>query len=200
MIWFLSGVGNVPTLLSGIGYVPTLNVRSNVWDHVESYAIRMFLACRLKFIPTFSLKLISSFLVSTTPSFYYLLLTATSSPVRASMPLPLLLCCITGLGQKGLLQTVLESGPHAWMPPYSHLTVYSSPRVTLVHLAANTIPLGLQVTEQEIPQELYVWVIALLCCFWASWSIFWVSLISNLRASMSSLDKFPSTQQPSGDP
>ncbi len=42
-------------LLSGIGYVPTPDVRSDIWDCVESYAIRMFLAHRLKFIPTFSL-------------------------------------------------------------------------------------------------------------------------------------------------
>ncbi len=63
MIWFLSGVGNVPTLLSGIGNVPTSNVHSDVWDCVESYAIRMLLACRLKIIPTSNLKLIISFLV-----------------------------------------------------------------------------------------------------------------------------------------
>jgi hypothetical protein len=52
------------------------------------------------------------------------------------------------------LKTVLESSPHAWTPPYGHLTVYYSPRVTLVHLAANTIPLGLQFTGQEVPQKL----------------------------------------------
>ncbi len=52
------------------------------------------------------------------------------------------------------LKTVLESSPHVGMPPYSHLAVYSSPRVTLVHLAANTIPLGLRITGQEVPQLL----------------------------------------------
>jgi hypothetical protein len=50
MIWFLSGVGNVPTL----------NMRSDIWDCVESYGIHMLLARRLKIIPT---KLIISFLV-----------------------------------------------------------------------------------------------------------------------------------------
>jgi hypothetical protein len=53
MMWFLSGVGDVPTP----------NVRSDIWDHVESYAICMLLACRLKIIPTSNLKLIISFLV-----------------------------------------------------------------------------------------------------------------------------------------
>jgi hypothetical protein len=69
MIWFLSGVGNVPTPLSGVGNVPTLNVRSDVWDLVESYTIRMLLACRLKITFTSNLKLIISFLVST----YYII-------------------------------------------------------------------------------------------------------------------------------
>jgi hypothetical protein len=53
MMWFLSGVGDVSTPI----------VRSNIWDCVESYAIRMLLACRLKIIPTSNLKLIISFLV-----------------------------------------------------------------------------------------------------------------------------------------
>ncbi len=52
-MWFLSGVGNVPTP----------NVRLDVWDPVESYEIHMFLACRLKIIPTSNLELIISFLV-----------------------------------------------------------------------------------------------------------------------------------------
>jgi hypothetical protein len=43
--------------------VPTPNVHSDVWDHVESYAIHMFLACRLKITFTSNLKLIISFLV-----------------------------------------------------------------------------------------------------------------------------------------
>ncbi len=63
MIWFLSDVGDVPTLLSGIGNVPTPNVHLDVWDHVESYVILMVLARRLKIIPTSNLKLLISFLV-----------------------------------------------------------------------------------------------------------------------------------------
>jgi hypothetical protein len=49
------------------------------------------------------------------------------------------------------LKTVLEGHPH-WMPPFGHLTIYSSPRVTLLHLVANTIPLGLRIAGQEVPQ------------------------------------------------
>jgi hypothetical protein len=40
------------------------------------------------------------------------------------------------------------------MPTFGHLTIYSSPQVTLVHLAADTIPLGLCITGQEVPQLL----------------------------------------------
>ncbi len=50
-------------LSSGIGNVPTPNVRSDVWDCVESYTICMLLACRLKIISSANLKLIISFLV-----------------------------------------------------------------------------------------------------------------------------------------
>jgi hypothetical protein len=50
------------------------------------------------------------------------------------------------------LKTVLESSPCAWMPPNGYLTIYSSPQVMLVHLVANAIPLGLQITGQEVPQ------------------------------------------------
>jgi hypothetical protein len=53
MMWFLSGVGEVPTP----------NVRLDVWDGVESYTIHMLLACRLKIIPTSNLELIIFFLV-----------------------------------------------------------------------------------------------------------------------------------------
>jgi hypothetical protein len=70
MIWFLSGIGDVQTPLSGMGCVPTPNVHSDVWDHVESYAIHVRLACRLKITFTSSLKLIISFFgTTTTPSF-----------------------------------------------------------------------------------------------------------------------------------
>jgi hypothetical protein len=41
------------------------------------------------------------------------------------------------------LKTVLEGHPHAWMLLFGHYTIHSSPRVTLVHLAANAIPLRL---------------------------------------------------------
>ncbi len=37
---------------------------------------------------------------------------------------------------------------------FGHLTVHSSPQVMLVHLVANTIPLGLRVARQEVPQLL----------------------------------------------
>ncbi len=40
------------------------------------------------------------------------------------------------------------------MPTFGHLTVHCSPRVTLVHLAANAIPLGLCVARQQVPQLL----------------------------------------------
>jgi hypothetical protein len=52
-MWFLSGIGDVPTP----------NVCLDVWDCVESYAICMLLAYRLKIIPTSKLKLINSLLV-----------------------------------------------------------------------------------------------------------------------------------------
>jgi hypothetical protein len=89
-------------LLSDVGYVPIPNVHSDVWDCVETYTIYMLLACRLKITFTFSLKLIISFLLQ----LQHLLLPSlivTSSQVRVGMPLPLLLCCISGLGPEGLL-------------------------------------------------------------------------------------------------
>jgi hypothetical protein len=49
-------------LPSGVSNVPTPNVRSNVWDHVESYTICMLLAYRLKIISSPNLQLIISFL------------------------------------------------------------------------------------------------------------------------------------------
>jgi hypothetical protein len=88
-------------LLSDVGYVPTPNVHSDIWDCVESYTICMLFTCRLKITFTFSLKLIISFLVQlqhlSLPS-----LIVTSSQVRVGMPLPLLSCCISGLGPEGL--------------------------------------------------------------------------------------------------
>jgi hypothetical protein len=43
--------------------VPTPNVCADIWDPVESYAIHMFNACRLKITFTLYLKLIISVLV-----------------------------------------------------------------------------------------------------------------------------------------
>jgi hypothetical protein len=40
------------------------------------------------------------------------------------------------------------------MPNFGHLTIYSSPRVVLVHLAADAIPFRLCITGQEAPQLL----------------------------------------------
>ncbi len=40
------------------------------------------------------------------------------------------------------------------MPIFGHLTVHCSQQVTLVHLAADTIPLGLCVAGQQVPQLL----------------------------------------------
>jgi hypothetical protein len=100
------------------------------------------------------------------------------------------------------LKTVLESSPHVWMPPYGHLTVYSSSRVTLVHLAANAIPLGLQVAGQEVPQEL----IRLGDCLVVLLLGFLEHLLDLLDLQPASLhviirrDNFFWTQQPSGDP
>jgi hypothetical protein len=94
-------------LLSGIGYVPTLNVHSDVWNCVESYTIFMLLTCRLKITFNFSLRLIISFLVQLQHIFLPSLI-VTSSQVRVGTPVPLLLCCISGLGPEDLLQTNIE--------------------------------------------------------------------------------------------
>jgi hypothetical protein len=52
------------------------------------------------------------------------------------------------------LETVLEGSSRIQTPSCGHLTIHSSPQVTLVHLAKNLIPLGLQITGQEVPQKL----------------------------------------------
>ncbi len=49
--------------LSDVGETPTLNVHSDVWDCVESYAICMLLASRLKIILSTNLKLIIYFVI-----------------------------------------------------------------------------------------------------------------------------------------
>jgi hypothetical protein len=51
------------------------------------------------------------------------------------------------------LETVSEISPQMRTPSCSYLTIHSSPQVTLVHLAANLILLGLQVTGQEVSQK-----------------------------------------------
>ncbi len=40
------------------------------------------------------------------------------------------------------------------MPTFGHLTIHCSPQVTLVHLAADAIPLGLCMARQQVPQLL----------------------------------------------
>jgi hypothetical protein len=62
----------------------------------------MLLTCRLKITFTFSLKLIFSLLVQLQHLLFHSLI-VTSSPVRVSMAPSLQLCCISGVGQKGLL-------------------------------------------------------------------------------------------------
>ena len=52
------------------------------------------------------------------------------------------------------LKTVQEGRLCLPMPTFGHLTVYCSPQVMLVHLAADTIPLGLCVAGQQVPQLL----------------------------------------------
>ncbi len=52
------------------------------------------------------------------------------------------------------LNTVMKSSPRMQMPSFGHSTIHSIPRVTLMHLAANAIPLGLHITGQEFPQKL----------------------------------------------
>jgi hypothetical protein len=52
------------------------------------------------------------------------------------------------------LKTVQEGHPRSRMPTFVHLTIYCSPRVKLVHLAADAIPLGLCVSGQQVPQLL----------------------------------------------
>ena len=50
------------------------------------------------------------------------------------------------------------------MPTFGHLTVHCSPRVTLVHLAADAIPLGLFVAVQQVPIRLGDCLIVSLLC------------------------------------
>ena len=52
------------------------------------------------------------------------------------------------------LETVQEGHPLSRTPTFGHLTIYCSPQVMLVHLAADAIPLGLCVAGQQVPQLL----------------------------------------------
>ncbi len=52
------------------------------------------------------------------------------------------------------LKTVQEECPNPRMPTFSYLTIYCSPRVTIVHLAADVIPWGLCISGQQVPQLL----------------------------------------------
>ncbi len=52
------------------------------------------------------------------------------------------------------LKTVQEGRPRSRTPTFGHLTVYYSPQVTLVHLAADAIPLGLCIAGQQVSQLL----------------------------------------------
>jgi hypothetical protein len=52
------------------------------------------------------------------------------------------------------LKTVQEGHPRSRTPTFGHLTIYCSPQVTLAHLAADAIPLGLCVAGQQVPQLL----------------------------------------------
>jgi hypothetical protein len=83
--------------------VPTPNIRLDIWDRVESYAIHMLHACRLKITFKWNLKLAISFFVQPLHHLSSLPI-VTSSQVRVDMPLPLQSCCISGLGPEGLLQ------------------------------------------------------------------------------------------------
>jgi hypothetical protein len=71
-----------------------------------------------------------------------------------NIKLLLLSCVSTKDSELMQLKTVQEGHTCLRMPTFGHLTVYCSPRVTLVHLAANTIPSGLCVTGQQVPQLL----------------------------------------------
>jgi hypothetical protein len=52
------------------------------------------------------------------------------------------------------LKTVLEGHSCSRTPPFGHLTIHYSPQVTLMHLAANAIPLGPQIAGQKVSQLL----------------------------------------------
>ncbi len=80
---------------------PPQSFERSIWDHVGFYMIHTFLDPSVESQLESFLSLIISFLEQLQ---YNLLpsLIVTSSQVRVGMPLPLLLCCISGLGPEGL--------------------------------------------------------------------------------------------------
>ncbi len=60
------------------------------------------------------------------------------------------------------LKTVSEGCPCLQMPTFGHLTVHSSPQVTMVHLLANVIPWDCASLERRFLRSLYVLAMALL--------------------------------------
>ncbi len=76
--------------------MPTPNVRSDIWDCVESYAMHMFLAHRLKITFTSNLKLIISvlILILILPSFKLLSLVALTRHAALN------LACLLEVGQQ----------------------------------------------------------------------------------------------------
>ncbi len=68
---------------------------------------------------------------------------------------PLPFCCVSTEDCELMqLEIVQEGRPGSRTPTFSHFTIYCSLQVTLVHLAADAIPLGLCVAGQQVPQML----------------------------------------------
>ncbi len=79
-------------------WVPTPKIRQDIWYHVESYKISMFLACRLKITFTSNPKLIISFLVSHHQ--YYFQFFKSLIPVALTRHAALNLACLLEVGQQ----------------------------------------------------------------------------------------------------
>jgi hypothetical protein len=89
-------------LISQLVRWPPQSFEHSIWDCVGFYTIHIFLDPSVESQLESFLSLIVSFLVQ----LQHLLLPSligTSSQVRVGTPLPLRLCCISGLGPKGLL-------------------------------------------------------------------------------------------------
>ncbi len=76
--------------------VPTPNVRSNIWERIESYAIHMILACRLRIIS----KSHKIHFGSTTQPVFPSLDSHFSQVIVSTLLFLFSLCCISGLGRK----------------------------------------------------------------------------------------------------